>query len=159
MERNRENLSVNSSLLPEKVIQEIAKDTGANIREVGVEEVLITEHGYSLEFGRKRLLLNVDDANCHFNTHIQNIRDEKEKLPEETSTLYQAAKRLMEVYVEQKQESYNYIFMTDREDEKGNKNVLYDWALARGKEIFNWEKIEGSDREELECTKTFYYKK
>lgn len=159
MERLRENLSVPSPLLAEKIVQEIIRDTGVNIREVGIDEAFYTKHGYCLEFGRKRLILNIEDAVFQFDTYIKNVRDEEERIQGEVSKLYQAAKELMEAYVAMKQHDYRYIFQAHYKDENSNKNVMRDWALTRGQEIFDWEEILGSDREGVRvCTRTFYHK-
>lgn len=91
---------------------------------------------YLFNYGRKRLLLAYypSDKLGYFMTYVTNNKNQ-ERLKNETTFIYLAAKKIMEQIVNREKKEIKYTLSTENEK-------MADWANEKGDEIFHWNKRE-----------------
>ena len=87
---------------------------------------------YELKYGRKTVTLSYFFETGEAITHIDNIGTEEDKKEGETSILYEAVKKILQDLSNKKGQEIEYKIET----RNGN---IREWALTKGKEIFEWE--------------------
>lgn len=95
---------------------------------------------YILKYGAKQLTIYVDPIYDYLavDTYVENIA-EAERLPEETSLLYQKASEIFQELATSQQIRVNYIFKT-------KYSQLMQWATSKGQDIFRWDRVNDIEK-------------
>ena len=86
----------------------------------------------NLRYGSKELNISYQKSSG-FSTALETI-DSRKRLPDETSLLYLAAKKLMEAKVKEWKKAAKYRVET-------SNPKMIEWAKTRGNDIFSWDNM------------------
>lgn len=165
MSEIREGGKPERELIIEKILKEKRRITLQEARDRGQRFDCYTREypgvdRYLLEYGGKILIITIDmvkdpdttDNDGEVNTFVSNISDAEHKNGE-TTTLYAAARRLIEEECVDTNKKLRYVLET-------NNPKMIAWAQTAGRQIFNWdtERVQASENyivTGIHCEKQF----
>lgn len=92
---------------------------------------------FGLSYGSKSLSLLYSEARGSFATHVGNS-NLGERLPNETTLLYAAARKIMSSLAGRREEAVRYELMTRNPE-------MLAWAKESGDQLFHWKHTESLD--------------
>jgi hypothetical protein len=124
----------------EEIVEEIYK----NKEPVPGYEKSENYSGFILKYGSKNLKLMFEKKSLRVSAYIENTAEDQ-KLENETTLLYKAAKKTIQGWAEKVESTVTYQFTTQNEN-------LKKWALdpEKGAKVFSWDSVREYGENEQE---------